>query len=51
MTKQPSPRFSAEDKEQSVARLGEPGTTPVGVATGLVVTATQFKDMAARSGS
>ena len=43
MTKQTKRRFSPEYKEQSVARLSEPGATRSSVATELGVTPTQLK--------
>ena len=43
MTKQTRRRFSPEYKEQSVARLSEPGATHSSVATELGVTPTQLK--------
>ena len=43
MTKQTRRRFSPEYKEQSVARLSEPGATHSSVAADLGVTPTQLK--------
>ena len=43
MTKQTRRRFTAEYKEQAVARLSEPGATYTGVAAELGVTPTQLK--------
>ena len=43
MTKQMRRRFSPEYKEQSVARLSEPGATHSSVAADLGVTPTQLK--------
>ena len=43
MTKQTRRRFSPEYKEQSVARLSEPGATHSSVAAELGVTPTQLK--------
>ena len=43
MTKQTRRRFSLEYKEQSVARLSEPGATHSSVAAELGVTPTQLK--------
>ena len=43
MTKQMRRRFSPEYKEQSVARLSEPGATHSSVAAELGVTPTQLK--------
>ncbi len=43
MSKQPRRRFSPEYKEQSVARLSEPGATYSSVATELGITPTQLK--------
>ena len=43
MTKQTRRRFSPECKEQSVARLSEPGATHSSVAAALGVTPTQLK--------
>jgi transposase-like protein len=42
-SKQTRRRFTAEYKEQAVARLSEPGATHSGVAAELGVTATQLK--------
>ena len=43
MTKQTRRRFSSEHKEQSFARLSEPGATHSSVAAELGVTPTQLK--------
>ena len=43
MTKQTRRRFSPEYKEQSVARLSQPGATHGSVAAELGVTPTQLK--------
>ena len=43
MTKQTRRRFSPEYKEQSIARLSEPGATHTSVAAELGVAATQLK--------
>ena len=45
MTKQTRRRFSLEYKEQSVARLSEPGATHSSVASELGVTPTQLKTL------
>ena len=49
MTKQTRRRFSLEYKEQSVARLSEPGATHSSVASELGVTPTQLKTLRPRS--
>lgn len=43
MSKKPRRRFTAEFKEQAVARLSEPGATQTSVARELGVSATQLK--------
>ena len=49
MTKQTRRRFSPEYKEQSVARLSEPGATHSSVAAELGVTINAVEDLAARA--
>lgn len=43
MSRQPRRRFTAEFKEQAVARLSEPGATQTGVARELGVSASPLK--------